>query len=152
MSGAHRGRRRETIMLRLAAPLAALALMLACSPGSPETPEQPQAPESATIEVRTPQPGARVTSPLRVEGAAPGDWFFEAIFPAELQTPDGQTIAQAPAEAQSDWMTEAPVPFVAVLEFEVSEDTPATLLLREDMPSGLPGQREISIPVVLVPR
>jgi hypothetical protein len=48
-------------------------------------------------------------------------------------------------------MTEAPVPYVAELEFNVEQETPATLILTEDMPSGLPGQREISVPVVLVP-
>ena len=48
-------------------------------------------------------------------------------------------------------MTEAPVPYVAELTFSVTQETPAMLVLKEDMPSGLPGQREISVPVVLVP-
>ena len=128
--------------------------MSACSPPAAEAP--PAAPTAAqhapvTIVVNAPAAGARVTSPLHVEGAAPGDWFFEAVFPTELRGPDGAVLAEAPAQAQHDWMTEAPVPFVAELRFNVTQETPATLVLKEDMPSGLPGQREISIPVVLVP-
>ena len=130
--------------------LFALALA-ACSPPAAEAPsEAPPAP-GVTIVVATPAAGARVTSPLRVEGTAPGDWFFEAIFPTELRGADGALIAQAPAQAQRDWMTEAPVPYVAELTFSVARETPAMLVLREDMPSGLPGQREVSVPVVLVP-
>lgn len=127
------------------------ALTLACSPPAAEAP--PEAPQAAgvTIVVNTPAAGARVTSPLRVDGTAPGDWFFESVFPAELRGADGAVIAQAPAQAQRDWMTEAPVPYVAEFTFSVTRETPATLVLREDMPSGLPGQREISVPVVLVP-
>lgn len=132
--------------------LAALALV-ACSPPPAETPPPgPGAASGVTIVVTTPAAGARVTSPLRVEGTAPGDWFFEAVFPAELRGADGALIAQAPAQAQRDWMTEAPVPYVAEFTFSVARATPATLVLREDMPSGLPGQREISVPVVLLPR
>ncbi len=130
--------------------LAAVALS-ACSPPAPETPSAEPAAGGVTIFVTAPLAGARVTSPLRVEGTAPGDWFFESIFPAELRGADGALIAEAPAQAQRDWMTEAPVPYVAELRFTVARETPATLVLREDMPSGLPGQREIGVPVVLVP-
>ncbi|MDZ4691575.1 Gmad2 immunoglobulin-like domain-containing protein [Terricaulis sp.] len=138
-------------MLRVSALVAAFALV-ACSPSAePPAAELGETLEGVTIVVETPSVGARVTSPLRVAGVAPGDWFFEAVFPAQLRTADGEVIAEAPAEAQRNWMTEAPVPYVAELEFEVEQETPATLILTEDMPSGLPGQREISVPVVLVP-
>ena len=137
------------------AALAVLALA-ACSPSAPEAPAEPSGPAAAngggvSIVVNAPAAGARVTSPLRVEGTAPGDWFFEAVFPTELRGADGAVIAQAPAQAQRDWMTEAPVPYVAELTFSVAQETRAILVLKEDMPSGLPGQREISVPVVLVP-
>ena len=134
------------------AALAALGLS-ACSPPTPEAPAEAEsaAASGVTIVVSTPAPGARVTSPLHVEGTAPGDWFFEAVFPVQLRGADGALLAEAPAEAQRDWMTEAPVPYAAELRFTVTQETPATLVLREDMPSGLPGQREISVPVVLVP-
>lgn len=134
--------------------LAALALTVAaCSPAVQKQPEAPAAETGAapTIVVTAPSAGARVTSPLRIEGTAPGDWYFEAVFPARLVGPGGQVIGQALAEAQSEWMTEAPVPFVATLEFAVTEETEAALVLEEDMPSGLPGERKITIPVVLLP-
>jgi len=138
--------------MRIAA-LLVLALA-ACSPPA----EQPAATtaeiaqtEGVSIVVAEPQTGAHVSSPLHVAGTAPGDWFFEAQFPAELRAADGALIAEAPARAQSDWMTESPVPYAADLEFDVERETQATLVLKEDMPSGLPGQREISIPVVLEP-
>ena len=136
--------------------VAAFALALAaCSP-----PEQAKAPETETaavapgssVIINTPASGARVTSPLVVEGTAPGDWFFEAQFPAELRSADGAVLAEAPAMAQSDWMTEAPVPYRAELTFSVTQETQATLVLQEDMPGDNAQPREVTLPVVLVPR
>ncbi|MBK8545595.1 MAG: hypothetical protein IPL62_19945 [Caulobacteraceae bacterium] len=95
---------------------------------------------------------ARVTSPFVVEGLAPGDWYFEAQFVAKLVGADGAVIAEAPARAQSDWMTEAPVRYRAEFTFNVTQDTPATLVLQEDMPADNTSPREITIPVMLVPR
>ena len=139
--------------MRIAALLLLVALA-ACSPPAEQlaaTTAEDVSAEGVSIVVAAPQIGAHVRSPLHVEGTAPGDWFFEAQFPAELRAPDGAVIAEAPARAQADWMTERPVPYAAELEFDVERETQATLVLKEDMPSGLPGQREISIPVVLEP-
>jgi len=138
-------------MLRISALLAAFAIAACSQPAQPPAAPQGETIEGVTIVVETPRVGARVTSPLRVAGVAPGDWFFEAVFPAELRAANGEVIAEAPAEAQRNWMTEAPVPYVAEIAFDVERETQATLILKEDMPSGLPGQREISVPVVLVP-
>lgn len=141
---------------RLIAAAAFAGLLAACSP----PPQQTQAPaEEAPVEaastptlvVRSPVSGARVTSPLVAEGSAPGDWYFEAQLPAKLIGADGAVIAEAPARAQSDWMTEAPVNFRAELSFNVTRETPATLVLQEDMPADNSHPREVSIPVVLVP-
>ncbi|MGQ0532621.1 MAG: Gmad2 immunoglobulin-like domain-containing protein [Caulobacteraceae bacterium] len=131
---------------------AALALALtACS-----QPQEAKAPEPAVAEapsavITSPAANARVTSPLIVEGTAPGDWYFEAQFPTELRGPEGAVIAEAPALAQRDWMTEAPVPYRAELAFRVTQETPATLVLQEDMPADNASPREVMIPVVLVP-
>lgn len=136
---------------------AALGLTLAaCSP-PPQQAETPsttmaEAAGTSTVTISAPASGARVASPLIVEGTAPGDWYFEAQFPAELVGADGAVIAEAPAMAQSDWMTEAPVPYRSQLTFNVTQDTPATLVLQEDMPADNARPRETSIPVVLVPR
>jgi Immunoglobulin-like domain of bacterial spore germination len=135
--------------------IAALGLSLAaCSP-PPQQTETPattvETANTSSVVISAPASGARVTSPLVVEGTAPGDWYFEAQFPAKLVGADGAVIAQAPAISQSDWMTEAPVPYRAQLSFSVTQDTPATLVLQEDMPADNASPRETSIPVVLVP-
>lgn len=138
-------------MRRTAAAFALLAALGGCTPAPAPEPEV-QAAGEVVINITSPAPGARVTSPLRVEGTAPGDWFFEAVFPVQLRSADGQVLAEAPAQAQSDWMTEAPVPFVAELRFEITAETQATLVLQEDMPGEEQAPREILLPVVLVPR
>jgi len=140
--------RRTTLFLAVA--------LAACSQPAPP-PAPAEAPATAIIEtpsvnVTSPLADTRVTSPLIVEGTAPGDWYFEAQFPLQLRAADGALLAEAPARAQSDWMTEAPVPFRGELSFRVTHDTPATLILQEDMPGEGATPREITIPVVLVPR
>src|SRR6185436_520379 len=55
--------------------------------------------------------GDTVSSPLTVTGEARGNWYFEASFPAVLVDWDGKIIAQLPAQAQGDWMTQEFVPF-----------------------------------------
>lgn len=131
--------------------------LAACSPPQAAAPETETA---ATSEAAAPAgavvdglaAGARVTSPFVVEGTAPGDWYFEAQFAAKLVDPSGAVIAEAPARAQSDWMTEAPVRYRAEFAFTVTRDTPAMLVLQEDMPADNAAPREVTIPVVLVPR
>ncbi|MBL8542545.1 MAG: hypothetical protein JNJ63_01940 [Hyphomonadaceae bacterium] len=132
---------------------ASLVLTLAaCSRPAETTSQTPAAEEaSVTLAVSMPAAGARVTSPLRVEGTAPGDWFFEAVFPLELRGADNALIAEAPARAQAQWMTERPVPFVGELQFQVSQETQAVLVLQEDMPGDEAHPREVRVPVVLAP-
>ena len=138
--------------------LIALLALCACSPGQPATdgqasPETTAAPEAvASIEVTSPQPGAVVTSPIRVTGVAPGTWYFEAVFSAQLVGADGRLIAQAPVQAQSDWMTTGPVPFIAELAFEATSEETATIVLTEDQSGEKPHPRQVRIPVVLRPQ
>lgn len=128
--------------------------LLACSPpaSAPAPEAEPVATEAPGVVVSTPASGARVTSPLIVEGTAPGDWYFEAQFVAQLRGADGALLAEAPARAQDDWMTEAPVPYRAEFTFNVTQETPATVVLQEDMPADNAHPREVTLPVVLVPR
>ena len=137
----------------------AIACVLALAACSPPSPPAETVPPATTEVAATPglvvdslQAGARVTSPFVVEGTAPGDWYFEAQFVAKLVGADGAVIAEAPARAQSDWMTEAPVRYRAEFTYAVTQDTPATLVLQEDMPADNAAPREVTIPVVLVPR
>lgn len=92
------------------------------------------------IRVETPIPESTIFSPLTIQGEARGTWFFEASFPVILTDWDGRVIAEGHAEATSDWMTEAYVPFTATLSFEAdtSVSNRGTLILKKDNPSGLP--------------
>lgn len=143
--------------MKLTHAFAAALLMFAAACGAP--PAQPEAqPEAQAAAddrraptVTSPAAGARVTSPLVVEGLAYGDWYFEAQFPLQLVGADGAMIAEAPGVALENWMTEAQVPFRGELRFNVTQDTPATLVLQEDMPADNTAPREIRVPVVLTP-
>lgn len=89
-----------------------------------------------------------VTSPLTVGGVARGYWYFEASFPVELRDGNGKILAQGPATARSDWMTEEFVPFSITLTFAQPTTATGTLILRKDNPSGLPeNDDELRIPV-----
>lgn len=128
------------------------AALLACSQPQPaEAPETAEASGVTDVIITTPSSGARVTSPVVVEGTAPGDWYFEAQFVGQLRAADGSVLAEAPARAQEDWMTEAPVPYRAEFAFNVTQDTPATIVLQEDMPADETQPRAVTIPVVLIP-
>lgn len=135
-------------------------VLAACSPAAPSATEAPAAPEAAapqssdavtTLVVEAPLANAQVTSPLVATGVAPSNWYFEAVLPARIESADGTLIAEAPAQAQSDWMVEGPVRFKAELTFSVTAETPAVLVLQEDMPREGEPVREVRVPVVLTP-
>ncbi len=111
------------------------------------------------ITVAAPLAGARVTSPLVAEGVAINNWFFEGQFVAELVV-EGEAITMAPAMQSGDksWTDPGPVEFKAELAFEVTRETPAELILSEDMPEMINPDtdergpaRSVRIPVVLIP-
>lgn len=137
-------------IIRLA--VACTVVLAACSPPQPPpSAETTPAAETSNVTISAPAANARVTSPLTVEGAAPGDWYFEAQFPVELVGADGAVLAEAPAWSQSEAMTEAAVAYRAELQFSVSQETPAMLVLQEDMPADNTDPREVRIPLVLLP-
>lgn len=89
-----------------------------------------------------------VKSPLTITGRALGNWYFEASFPVELLDGNGKSLMIKPAQAQSDWMTTAFVPFTVTLSFSAPTTATGTLVFRNDNPSGLPeNQKEFRIPV-----
>lgn len=90
------------------------------------------------VRVETPAEDREVTSPLEVRGTAPGAWYFEADFPVRLLDGDGRRIAETPAAAEGEWMTEGPVPFRATLTFPLPATTEGTLVLERANASGLP--------------
>jgi Immunoglobulin-like domain of bacterial spore germination len=124
-------------------------------PNADAPPAQAATTQSAEVTVVAPLSGARISSPVSVEGIAPNNWFFEAVFPLELSV-DGEVISEAPAQAQTDWTVDCPVKFRGELKFNVAAEREAILTLAEDMPredaqgNALPA-RVLKIPVVLLP-
>jgi len=115
----------------------------ACTP-----PTQQQT--SAEVEIIAPESGSTVSSPLRVEGVAPQDWYFEAIFTAELHDASGAVIAEAPAQAQTDWTVPGPVPFLVEFTYTSAAEQNGTIVLIADRTGEPePPLREVRIPVVL---
>jgi len=100
--------------------------------------------KSDLIWLYSPQPEEEIESPLKIQGKARGNWFFEASFPVILTNWDGLIIAEGYATANpsdgGDWMTEDFVPFEAELEFtaDTSVSNRGALILKKDNPSGLP--------------
>lgn len=90
---------------------------------------------SDLIQVETPQPNAKIQSPLTIKGKARGTWYFEADFPVLLKESDGNILAQTPAAAQGNWMTKDFVPFEATLEFETPDGEEGYLILQKANPS-----------------
>jgi hypothetical protein len=100
------------------------------------------------IKVENPRPNQTIVSPLVIKGQARGTWFFEASFPIHLYDANGKKIAQAIAQAKSDWMTDNFVPFEATLIFTVPNIKSGTLVFSKDNPSGLKANdNELRMPI-----
>lgn len=138
--------------------IAALAMILLPSPAKAPTDGAATSTTPASLDdlivVTSPLPGATVSSPLTITGRARGTWYFEASFPVVLTDWDGRIIAQAPAQATADWMTEDYVPFSVTLTFDTPTSSPSVpdtgaLILKNDNPSGDPARdKSLEIPVV----
>jgi hypothetical protein len=103
--------------------------------------------EGVSLVVSYPEPGQKITSPLKVSGIARGSWFFEAEFPIKLNGSQGQVLGTAIARAQDEWMTNDFVPFEAELTFAENSGQ-GTLILEKSNPSGLPENAgEFAVPV-----
>jgi hypothetical protein len=131
----------------------ACAALAACSPNGESKGgfEQSRTSPLPEVQVTMPKSHARVKSPLDVEGVAPNLWYFEAIFPAKLVDKDGKVLAEAPAQAQSDWTKPGPVNFKVHFEFSVAAETPASIVLEKDATGENKEIRTVHIPIVLEP-
>lgn len=90
------------------------------------------------IRIDYPRPNQEISSPLKIEGEARGNWFFEASFPITLIDQQGNVVSQGIATAKTDWMTEEFVSFSSDLEFEKQlSGSFGKLFLSKDNPSGL---------------
>lgn len=102
------------------------------------------------VELVNPQIGEVIQSPYQISGLARGTWYFEASFPIILKDSNGVIIAETYAQAQSDWMTEDMVPFIAELNYTINSPQVGTLILKKDNPSDLPEHdAEISYSIIL---
>src|SRR5690606_30730109 len=106
----------------------------------------------AFVRLDAPALDASSQSPLTLTGWAVGPWFFEGSFPVELIGPDGTVLASHFVMATDAWMTTDFVPFSGQLEFEITEATQATLVLRRANASGLPEHdAAVRVPLTLLP-
>jgi hypothetical protein len=104
------------------------------------------------IRIADPRPNQEVISPINTEGEARGFWFFEADFPIKLLDDKGNELANGFVRATKGWMTEDFVPFEGLLEFTITEEMDAILVLEKDNPSGLPENAdELRVPIHLIP-
>lgn len=145
-------------MLRNVSAFAFALALAACSP--PAAPVAPAEQAAAPAEVApltmatitTPTPNARVTSPLTVSGRAPAGWFFENQLPVQLLDAEGAVIAEAPATPRVSWTDPGDKDYDATLTFSVTRETPATLVVMQDMPGEGEEPKQTRIEVILLPR
>ncbi|MEE8552128.1 MAG: Gmad2 immunoglobulin-like domain-containing protein [Desulfobacterales bacterium] len=99
----------------------------------------------------SPVPGALVASPLRIQGYARGNWFFEGDFPVVLKNTKDKTIVKRFATAKNGWMTETFVPFESMIEFKrPGSGSKGTLVLKKNNPTDrLEFDDKLEIPVFL---
>ena len=96
-----------------------------------------QQPIGDLIRIGQPLPNSDVASPLSFSGEARGYYYFEADFPVRLEDSGGNVLAQSPARAVGDWMTEGWVPFSGSLAFDTPAEEQGYLVFERANPSGL---------------
>jgi ABC-type cobalt transport system substrate-binding protein len=102
------------------------------------------------IQVELPYPGAVTGKEFTIIGKARGYWFFEASFPVELRSMDGNILGGGVATAVGDWMTEDFVPFTAEMQTPSAFIGPAILILKKDNPSGeSQNEASVSFPITI---
>lgn len=116
---------------------------------TPLTPAYKNA-SSDKIYVTAPLPGAELGKNFKVTGQARGNWYFEASFPIEVLDKNGKQLVIKPVQAQGEWMTTEFVPFSVDVTIPGSYVGPATLVLHQDNPSGLPeNEASMSFPITI---
>lgn len=115
------------------------------APSKTETKEQTIQPtyknaSANDIVVTLPYPGAVTGKSFAVIGKARGPWFFEGSFPIIVLDKNGTEIATGLASPVGDgeWMTTELVDFKADIQVPEAYIGPATLVIKNDNPSGEP--------------
>lgn len=123
----------------------AIAGFIAFSLLSPQTAQAPDTADIPTsnenVSVTSPLPKAIISSPVTILGEAKGPYYFEASFPVNILDENGTVVGQGFASAQSEWMTEDFVPFVATVTFtSPGAGKTGFIRLKNDNPSGDPAR------------
>ncbi len=115
---------------------------------------------SDIIKVYYPQPGTKISSSLKVTGAARGQWYFEATFPVTVVNWDGLIIGEGYATARpaedKDWMTTEFTPFEGTIKFEKptiiepgTYNERGAVIFQKSNPSDLPeNDAAVEIPIL----
>lgn len=104
-------------------------------------------PISDLIQIETPEPGERISSPLKIAGKARGHWLFEAEAPVQLVDANYNPLARGSIKAD-EWMTGDFVPVEETLTFSTPETAEGYLVLNKSNASGKPEKdRSFRIPV-----
>lgn len=116
-----------------------------------ENPDQNNDKEEKTPVVNNISSNTTLTSPIHIEGKAPGTWFFEAVMSARLEDQNGNIIKQHYVTATDNWMTTDIISFEGDIEYTLDTQTKAYLILEKSDPSGMREVQSIRIPVNLQP-
>lgn len=103
------------------------------------------------IELKSPLPGTRVSSPIVIKGTASGSWFYEGSFPVEVLDGNRAVIGKGIATSTFDWMTMGFIPFRAsiVVKNKPLSGTAGSILLKRDNPSGdSTNDQAIEVPII----
>lgn len=118
------------------------------APSSTEIGTEYLSPKGIKAILFAPASGEKVTSPTGVIGTIPGNWSFEASFPAQLKDNSGAVISQSVAHVLGNWMTDQQTPFSVQFTYTSVPSGSGTIVLQKDNPSGLPANDDsIVIPV-----
>ncbi len=100
-------------------------------------------PTKDEILINSPKENEKIKSPLKIEGKAKGNWFFEAQFTAELYDANDNILGRTILKSKGNWMTENFVPFEGELKFSKPATSFGKLRFLSDNPSGIPEKQKI---------
>ena len=114
--------RRQTVSLLSLLCLLGIALViLFARPGGRAAPSQPVTPSGQnstdTFRLDTPHANTTIVSPIKIVGAAQGEWYFEGELQVALLDQNGNTLAKGFVKARGDWSSGTITPFEGSLAF-----------------------------------
>lgn len=102
--------------------------------------EGPVVETNNNITVESPAPQSVIGDPVQITGEAKGTWYFEGSFPVRIKDAEGAVLAEVPATAQGEWMTEEFVPFTLEISFVPPSSDTGTIEFVKANPSGMEEQ------------